>query len=411
MSPPYRSDSLDSLVSSDDLDQASSLIRFKAFLFLLVFSLLLVLGIACCIFITIPIKVSGPSVIWSDVGVLQISAKDPGSITSIHAKVGDRVDVNQVIAHLDQSGIQDQLISVKFKLKALRKYIEDLQNLQISDKIEREGFKKTTDQLMTDSTQLTEKRLSRFRERKNQLQKLLDDNAITFDQYNTFIDRIEQAEDKIIADQRVIVAELKEENYKHSADTRELLQKKLEAEQLSSEVKLLESQLADQGELRSPVSGRVVEVTASVGDFLSPGSSVLLVQPDADEGQLTFVVFISSEQVKPVKAGMRTELELSAFPPTKYGKLVAEVTSVSPMPLSSSALMKELRNDQLVNRITQAGSPFMVKVDILRDLITGNFVWSSASDAKRELQVGMVGEGSIITRYERLVWLLLPQTE
>jgi len=81
MSPPYRSDSLDSLVSSDDLDQASSLIRFKAFLFLLVFSLLLVLGIACCIFITIPIKVSGPSVIWSDVGVLQISAKDPGSIT------------------------------------------------------------------------------------------------------------------------------------------------------------------------------------------------------------------------------------------------------------------------------------------------------------------------------------------
>jgi hypothetical protein len=104
-------------------------------------------------------------------------------------------------------------------------------------------------------------------------------------------------------------------------------------------------------------------------------------------------------------------LELSAFPPTKYGKLVAEVTSVSPMPLSSSALMKELRNDQLVNRITQAGSPFMVKVDILRDPISGNFVWSSASDAKRELQVGMVGEGSIITRYERLVWLLLPQTE
>jgi HlyD family secretion protein len=411
MSPPYRSDSLDSLVSSDDLNQASSLIRFKAFLFLLVFSLLLVLGVACCIFITIPIKVSGPSVIWSDVGVLQVSAKDPGSITSIGAKVGDRVEVGQVIAKLDQSGIVDQLTSVSFKLQALKNYIKDLQHLQVSDKIEREGFKKTTDKLMLESTQLTEKRLSRFRDRKDQLQKLLDDNAITFDQFNTFIDRIEQAEDKIISDQRMVVAELKEENFKHTNDARELLQKKLEAEQLSSEVKLLENQLADQGELRSPVSGRVVEVTASVGDFLSPGSSVLLVQPDADEGELTFVVFISSEQVKPVKSGMRTELELSAFPPTKYGKLVAEVTSVSPMPLSSSALMKELRNDQLVNRITEVGSPFMVKVDILKDPVSGNLVWSSASDAKRELQVGMVGQGSIITRYERLVWLLLPQTE
>ena len=253
MSPPYRSDSLDSLVSSDDLNQASSLIRFKAFLFLLVFSLLLVLGVACCIFITIPIKVSGPSVIWSDVGVLQVSAKDPGSITSIGAKVGDRVEVGQVIAKLDQSGIVDQLTSVSFKLQALKNYIKDLQHLQVSDKIEREGFKKTTDKLMLESTQLTEKRLSRFRDRKDQLQKLLDDNAITFDQFNTFIDRIEQAEDKIISDQRMVVAELKEENFKHTNDARELLQKKLEAEQLSSEVKLLENQLADQGELRSPM--------------------------------------------------------------------------------------------------------------------------------------------------------------
>ena len=53
----------------------------------------------------------------------------------------------------------------------------------------------------------------------------------------------------------------------------------------------------------------------------------------------------------------------------------------------------------------------MVKVDILRNKDSGEFVWSSSSNAKRELQVGMVGQGSVITRYERLVWLLLPQTE
>ena len=207
------------------------------------------------------------------------------------------------------------------------------------------------------------------------------------------------------------VSDLKEQRAKDSTETRELLQKELERDQLISEVDLLKSQLADQGKLISRISGRVVEVTSSVGDYLSPGSPVILVQPDAEISELTFVIFISSEQVKPVKVGMRTELELSAFPPTKYGKLVAEVTSVSPMPLSSSALMKELRNDQLVERITQEGSPFMVRVNILRDENTGDFLWSSASDAKRELQVGMVGKGSIITRYERLVWLLLPQTE
>ena len=411
MASHFRSDSAGSLLSTKDLDQAASLIRFRSFSFLAVFSILIVVGVLCSIFVTIPIKISGPSVTWSDVGVLQIAAKDPGSITSISVKVGDRVESGQVIAVLDQSGLQDKLQAVEYRLKVLNTYIDDIQRLQYSDKIQRERYIKSSEELMSSSKALNQNRLSRLKERKGVLKKLLDDELIQFDQYNSLADRIDQAEDKIISDERMVIAELKEESYKHSADTRELLQKQLEADQLSSEVELLKSQLADQGKLKSRISGRVVEVTASVGDFLSPGSPVVLVQPDADESQLTFVVFISSDQVKPVKKGMRTELELSAFPPTKYGKLVAEVVSVSPMPMSSSGLMKELRNDQLVNQITQNGSPFMVKVDILRDKETGEFVWSSSSNSKRELQVGMLGEGSIITRYERLAWLLFPQTE
>ena len=407
---PFRSDSLDNLVSTDDLDQASSLIRFRSFLFLFVFVILIGIGVVCAIFVKVPIKVSGPAVLWSDVGVLQIAAKDPGSVTSIKVKVGDRVQVGQVIALLDQSRVQDQLSSAEHKLKVLQTYIGDIENLQARDKEKRKEFQQSIEEIQQSSDLLNKARLKRLQLRKNELRKLHEDGFILFDQYNTFVNQIEDTESAIINDQRDVVRELKEENNKLTSDHRELLQKKLEADQLSSEVTLLQSQLADQGELTSRINGRVVEITSSVGDFLSPGSPVVLVQPDSKEEEMTFVVFISSEQVKPVHEGMRTELELSAFPPTKYGKLVAEVKSVSPMPLSSSGLMKELRNDQLVERITQAGSPFMVKVDILRNP-DGSLLWSSASSTERKLQVGMVGEGSVITRYERLVWLMLPQTE
>jgi HlyD family secretion protein len=410
VSPPFRSDSLDNLVSTDDLDQASSLIRFRSFLFLFVFVILIGIGVVCAIFVKVPIKVSGPAVLWSDVGVLQIAAKDPGSVTSIKVKVGDRVQVGQVIALLDQSRVQDQLSSAQHKLKVLQTYIGDIENLQARDKEKRKEFQQSIEEIQQSSDLLNKARLKRLQLRKNELRKLHEDGFILFDQYNTFVNQIEDTESAIINDQRDVVRELKEENNKLTSDHRELLQKKLEADQLSSEVTLLQSQLADQGELTSRINGRVVEITSSVGDFLSPGSPVVLVQPDSKEEEMTFVVFISSEQVKPVHEGMRTELELSAFPPTKYGKLVAEVKSVSPMPLSSSGLMKELRNDQLVERITQAGSPFMVKVDILRNP-DGSLLWSSASSTERKLQVGMVGEGSVITRYERLAWLMLPQTE
>ena len=113
MPPLCRSESLDNLVSSDDLDQASLFIRFRSFLFLFVFVLLILIAIACSLLIEIPIKVSGPAVIWSDDGVLQVTAEHPGTITSIKVKVGDRVEYNQTIATLDQKLVSDKLFSLR----------------------------------------------------------------------------------------------------------------------------------------------------------------------------------------------------------------------------------------------------------------------------------------------------------
>ena len=409
MSKLYRSDSLDSLVSSDDLDQASLLIRFRSFLFLFFFALLIAIAVACSLLIEIPIKVSGPAVIWSDEGVMQVMAKDPGRITSINVKVGDRIVAGDEIAILDQTSVQDKLSSVEEKLDALKKYILAIEKLQIEDKRERNLFQYRISKIQEDSEELNNNRLERLRSRKAELRKLHADGLIQFDQYNLLINQIDDVNESIITENRNVVNEDKEENSKYIADRRELLQKHLEADQLESEVTLLKRQLKDQGKLKTLITGRVVGITASLGDFLTPGSPVILVQPDSGEDNMTFVVFISSEQVKPVDPGDDTELELSAFPPTKYGKLLAEVKSVSPIPLSSSGLMKELRNDQLVERITEEGSPFMVKVDILRDEKTGKFQWSSDSNDSRELQVGMVGQGSIITEYRKLFWLLLPK--
>ena len=411
MAPLYRSDSLDSLVTSDDLDQASLLIRFRSLLFLFVFVLLILISIACTLLIEVPIKVTGPAVIWSEEGVMQVTAEHSGTITSIKIKVGDRIEYNQTIAILDQRLVRDRLESTQEKWNALKENIFKLELLQRKDKRERDFIQGKVSAIRKESENLNNNRMERLSIRKSELKKLHADGLILFDQYNLLFDQIEKTEESLIQEKRMDLTEQKEEQRKETSDDRELLQKRLEADQLYSEVILLKKQIDKQGELKAQVSGRVVEITSSVGDFLSPGSPVILVQPDSSEDKMTFVVFIPSEQVKPVKINMETELQLSAFPPTKYGKLMAKVKDVSPMPLSSSGLMKELRNDQLVERITEVGSPFMVKVDITRDKKTGTLKWSSASDKKRELQVGMVGQGSIITRWEKLIWLLLPQTE
>ena len=60
---------------------------------------------------------------------------------------------------------------------------------------------------------------------------------------------------------------LKDQLDKKSTEDRERLQKQLELNQLQSEVYLLQNQLQNEGNLTSPVAGRVLEIKASVGDL------------------------------------------------------------------------------------------------------------------------------------------------
>jgi HlyD family secretion protein len=324
--------------------------------------------------------------------------------------VGDRVEYNQTIAILDQKMFIDRFISTKEKWDALDDNIKSIVALQTKDKEERSEIENNVSKARQGIDEVRTSTLTRLSKREADLAALHDEGLIQFDQHNVLLDQIEKTEESFFREKLMKFTETKEEQRKQITEERELLQKKLEALQLKSELELLEKQIGKQGELKSHISGRVVEITSAVGDFLSPGSPVILIQPDSSDDKLMFFVFISSEQVKPVKENLKAELQLSAFPPTKYGKLKAKVKDISPMPLSSSGLMKVLRNDQLVQRITEVGSPFMVKVDIDRNE-QGHFKWTSKSDEVRQVQVGMVGQGSIITREEKLIWLLLPQTK
>ena len=261
MAPLYRSDSLDSLVTNDDLDQASLLIKFRSMLFLFVFVLLILIAIGCSLLIEVPIKVTGPAVIWSDEGVMQVTAEHSGTITSIKIKVGDRIEYNQTIAILDQRLVRDKLESTQEKWNALKENIFKLELLQRKDKRERDFIQGKVSAIRKESENLNNNRMERLSIRKNELKKLHADGLILFDQYNLLFDQIEKTEESLIQEKRMDLTEQKEEQRKETSDDRELLQKRLEADQLYSEVILLKKQIDKQGELKAQVSGRVVELS------------------------------------------------------------------------------------------------------------------------------------------------------
>lgn len=409
-SSPYRNDAADILVSTQELDQASRMIRLQSRSFLALVGLLVVGASIASFVIKVPVKVSGPGVLWTNESVHQVSATTPGRVQSIHVAAGALVEAGSVIARLDQSALADQLASAQANLQALEDHLTASAKMQDADAATRAALSVKIDELITTSSAMNRARLARFEGRRTELEDLRERGLIETERFNQLIGQIEEAETSLVALERETINELKQNQSATYQQDRERLQLELQANQLRTEVALLQRQLEQQGELRTPVGGQVVEVTMSVGDYLSPGLPAIVVQPEASSEGIGAVIFVPGTLAKPITPGMPVELEMAAFAKNMHGLVLGEVESASPLPMSSSALLRELRNDQLVKSITEQGSPFLVRVKLLRTESGDDFRWSSTSEFARPLQRGMMAQGGIVVRRERLIDLLLPRT-
>lgn len=407
---PFRNDAADTLVSTQELDQASRMIRLQARTFLALVGFLVVAAGIAGFVIKVPVKVAGPGVLWTNASVHQVSATTPGRVQSIHVTAGALVESGSVIARLDQSALAEQLRSAQANLQALQDHLAASTRLQDADVATRAELSERVDQLIATSGELNRARLARLQGRRTELEDLRQRGLIEADRFDQLISQIEESETRLLALERETINELKQTQSTNYQQEREQLQLQLQASQLRTEVALLQHQLEQKGELRTPVGGQVVEVTMAVGDYLTPGLPTIVVQPDAGAEDIGAVIFVPGTLAKPITPGMPVELEMAAFAKNMHGLVLGEVESASPLPLSSSALLHELRNDQLVKSITEQGSPFMVRVRLLRTKAGDDFKWSSVSEFARPLQRGMMAQGGIIVRRERLIDLLLPRT-
>ncbi len=407
---PFRNDAADTLVSTQELDQASRMIRLQARTLLALVGFLIVAAGIAGVVIKVPVKVAGPGVLWTNASVHQVSATTPGRVQSIHVTAGALVESGSVIARLDQSALAEQLRSAQANLQALQDHLAASTRLQDADAATRAELSERIDQLIATSGELNRARLARLKGRRTELEDLRQRGLIEADRFDQLISQIEESETRLVALERETINELKQTQSANYQQEREQLQLQLQANQLRTEVALLQHQLEQKGELRTPVGGQVVEVTMAVGDYLTPGLPTIVVQPDAGVEDIGAVIFVPGTLAKPITPGMPVELEMAAFAKNMHGLVLGEVESASPLPLSSSALLHELRNDQLVKSITEQGSPFMVRVKLLRTESGDDFKWSSASEIGRPLQRGMMAQGGIVVRRERLIDLLLPRT-
>lgn len=160
-------------------------------------------------------------------------------------------------------------------------------------------------------------------------------------------------------------------------------------------------------EIKSMFSGRVTEVLAFPGDYISAGK--IIANVESEDRNLTAVLFVPMSQGKKIKNRMQVNLNLSFINAKEYGYLQGWVRNTSFYPVSQRSIAKILGNEELANEICDGSAMMKVEVELLHDITNeADYAWTSRKKLPYELSGGTECNGMILTGNFRPIELLLP---
>jgi multidrug efflux pump subunit AcrA (membrane-fusion protein) len=160
--------------------------------------------------------------------------------------------------------------------------------------------------------------------------------------------------------------------------------------------------------VRAPTDGKVTEVSAGEGNFVSPGKTILRLE--SLQGDYEAMVYVPAAEGKKIKPGMSVRLALSTVNPEEFGVLLARVKFVSGYPVTRDYLLNELGGDErLVDKLLERRSMIeMVAVLEETPSTPSGFRWTSPKGPDVSIESGTLCSATVVLNRARPITLLIP---
>lgn len=152
----------------------------------------------------------------------------------------------------------------------------------------------------------------------------------------------------------------------------------------------------------SPYEGIVEELLVSPGSMVGTGSAIANVRLGERKNHKTNlkgVLYVPVEKGKRVEKGQTIQLAPGGVDVSQSGSLLAVVRTVQQYPATMQAMVKKLGNEQLAQRILQAGQGAVMEVgfDLVEDPNSeSGYLWTSKVGVHKPVTAGSFCTGFII---------------
>ncbi|MEQ8323099.1 MAG: NHLP bacteriocin system secretion protein [Vicingaceae bacterium] len=392
MSKVFRKEVLEKLQSPDRLNEMVQITSPRSWLALIGIAGILLSLIVWGFMGSIPESVNGRGILIQHGGVIEVASSGSGAVNQIIAREGDRVEAGDAVAYLFIPELELQISSTSKKLEDLNGYYNELTNFDQKDLAMRRELTRQKIQLQQQIIESNELLINFYDEKIAQEKILLDEKLITKETLMRTQDdffKIQQQNEALKRELQSIDLDMFETEQQRKAEEKNIKLQIFEWERKLDELKAM---LDLSGTIKSPVSGRVIELLANTGNQITSGTVIMRVEQRSKDEKLEAIVYVGGTEGKRIEPGMKVKLAPSTVEVEEYGFIWGTVTYVSEYPSSYQGIVRVLGNEHLAQSfLTTNSPPIAVRLSLDKDSSTfSGFKWTSGDGPPTKIRTGTI---------------------
>jgi HlyD family secretion protein len=409
----YREKAISESIGSDPIDEAMRVTSSAGWLQFGFLAILIAAAIVWSCLTDIPIKIKSKGMLLSEEGIAEVTLSSRGRVLEMNAHLGEFVKKGDLIALVGQPDLELQLSVREAQLRETRSRESSLLGFNVSVGTAQRAAVASRIHVAEQRVQILSERERVLQERDVNMQSLEQKGYVNKDTVLRNRTEMNNATDQLASARNEIALAQHDLQLNDVQRQKELSTVREDISRLVSEVEETQRLLTTNREVRSPYSGRVIEVKYSLGEFVETGSPIIsLVRSardnDVADGKLIAIAFVAPDQGKDIRPGMRVEIAPASVQANEYGFIVGRVKTVADAPATTAGMMRVLKNDQLVRQLSQNGAPFQIEVEMISGQTPSGYNWTSSNGPVATINSGTPCEAQFVTRERRLLGLVMP---
>jgi len=211
-----------------------------------------------------------------------------------------------------------------------------------------------------------------------------------------------------------IQAQLQESNTKAKRLEQESLetsiQRNKETQEVSREIIRLEQQVNENSHILSPQNGCILELIATVGQVVQPGSRLGNMRVGSEEKIGLAMAYFPIKDGKQIKPQMPISITPDTVQRERFGGIVGKVTAVSPLPVTAEGTVALIGNSEVVkNLMGETGAAIQITTDLQTDdRNPSGYKWSSSKGPDSKITPGTTATIRVTIEERSPITFLLP---